>query len=445
MWIYIILATLLGIILLIIAKKTFAYFYLFTLYLTEFYWLNLWGGILKPFHLLSAFLFVIYSFLRLVRLNSKLLLSFILFFAFQGIYVLLIGLPFEESRTLLLYATLLTISINIFFLLRAGALTEEALTKITLYSIIIIEIVGGLQYFGWRIFSLNLAFTESQKLQLSIAHRYSSFFTEADNCGKFLTYAQLIVFPALLSRKRKSSIILIGVIMTLFLLNMTRTAIGSFILALTTGYLFLNIASKSQQTSHLRRILWVSFLSILILLFVLSFTDLGIIFQQRIMSLLNIKETFERDPALYPRIETAITPINIILSSNFTTMFFGKGWGKAYMTSFGSVKGSSNIFSTFLYFSGIVGLVFIIFVFAYSIRITLKVINKKVHPELATGTFLALLASIYMGLVSSNIIAPEFWVLIGIVAYFERELKRTQVNYISSTAKIKKHENPHHS
>lgn len=436
-----VIGILIGLLIFLISRRTFAYIYLFFLYLSEFYWLNFLGGILKPFHLISAFLFIIYSFIRLPTIKSRILASFILFFIFQGFYLLIKKLPAENSRTLLLYATLLTISINIYFLFKANILTAKDFLKITLIATILIEIVGIVQYLGWRIGGVNLSLTETQKIQLTFAHRYPSFFTEADNCGKYLAVAQLIVLPSLLQRRNIANYFLIGSMLVLFLLNMTRTAIGAFVLSLISGYMFLSVFSKSKTVSNIKKIFWISSLSLLVTLYILSFTDLGITFQQRIYSLLNIGETLKSDPALFPRIETITNPLNLVLSGGLIPIIFGMGWGASYQSTYGIVKGSSNLFVTFFFFAGLVGLIFILYIIAKSLKISLRAINKKINVELAEGTLLAMLASVFMGLISSNIIAPEFWILLGIVSYLENELRKQKLTDLNQ--KPRKYEYPH--
>ncbi len=412
----------------IFRKKWFFILFFLVLFFTEFYWIEVFDAYLKPFYLVSVATCVVFGLRYLPVLKSKIIGVLFAFFIIQGLYLFVIGATFEEWKTWVLLFFFITISFNTASALWSKSLAVDEFAKLLLISLSVIVVFGLLQVLSYNlgIYSLSLRGSHSGSLQSEL--RYSAFFTEPDNCGKFIAMGLLILFPFIkqgLVNKWLYLFLTIG-----FLLDMTRSAIIGYAGAIFFGALIVGstgskiLGSRSRIIINAGIILVVSTFAVGIISHFLGVRE---VFEYRFGSILKLGETLQTDAALPVRKLSVEAALRESMSST-QSFLFGKGWGAGYQLLLGGyseyVKGSSNLYTMLLLFSGIFGLMVFLWIFGYAIKVLIIAIKKNVHPYLATGVICGILFSMIVGILSPNFIAPEFWMLLGLAGFIELELKR---------------------
>ena len=102
---------------------------------------------------------------------------------------------------------------------------------------------------------------------------------------------------------------------------------------------------------------------------------------------------------------------------------FGRGWGQTYfmINKYASQAGAGDWGNVFAY-TGILGFMVYLFVTINTLKIVfIEVVQNKKDIILALGILSSCIILGVAGLLSSNIIMPDFWMLIGMAAYMEKK------------------------
>ncbi|MEO0229293.1 MAG: hypothetical protein ABIM22_04730 [candidate division WOR-3 bacterium] len=326
---------------------------------------------------------------------------------------------------------MLTISLNITIAFKYGFIKEKEFISLVYISGFIIVIFGLLQVVAHKVGIPVFSLRESHASALFHESRFSSFFTEPDNCGKFLTVIVLLITPYVFKRELPALIyyfLVSGVILTL-----TRTAIiglfGTLMLGVVFAIIYPSFGKRYSHASFLK-VMVTSLVIIFAVAVFFSILKFDEVFYYRIKSILSLTTSLREDPSLPPRKLSIMGALGAILESdNFLEIVFGKGWGAGFFISLGFtelyVKGAANLFIMLFLFSGFIGVFYWALLLGYSYNVLLKAINSNVVPELALGTAMGLTSSLIFGVLSSNFISPEFWMLFGIIAYIELLVKNS--------------------
>lgn len=211
---------------------------------------------------------------------------------------------------------------------------------------------------------------------------------------------------------------------------MTRAAIIGYASAIFLGALIVGstgskiLGSRPRIIINAGIILVVSTFAVGIISHFLGVRE---VFEYRFGSILKLGETLETDASLPVRKLSVEAALRESMSST-ESFLFGKGWGAGYQLSYGGYseyfKGSSNLYTMLLLYSGIFGLMVFLWIFGYAIKVLIIAIKRNVHPYLAAGVICGILFSMIVGILCANFIAPEFWMLLGLAGFIELELKR---------------------
>ncbi len=406
------------------SEKMFAYFYLLCLFLTEFIWLEVADAYIKPFHILSLFALFIFLFKKTPVFRAKTLFYLIAFFVVQAFYLLLISASFENFKTLSLLFIFITISINVAHILYKFFKNDSIFAKTLANTAFLIVIVGLIQVLFYRVGGKFITFRESQTVALYHELRYSSFFTEPDNCGKFLAVALLLILPYLQGYKKVLSTWVYIFLLLGLLLTMTRSAIIAYTGTLVAGIFLSAILFKKQVFVHIR-VLLIFVGGIILLFFISQFLGSREVFAYRFGSLLRLRDTLQYDPSLPVRKLSVILALQEVISDPMSFLI-GRGWGAGFLLTHGFysdyVKGSANLYALLFLYSGLFGLLYFLGLIFRSVALLIKAVKLKVYSELALGTIYGFIASSIVGVLSHNFIAPEFWMLFGITIFIELKL-----------------------
>lgn len=168
---------------------------LLSIMFTEFYWMEVMGGYLKPFHLASVIMFFTFTvfYLEFLKL-SRIFWLFILFVLICLVSIAFSGDRQDSLRSFILPIMLFSIAINSGMALFSQKINEETFGKIILYGSFITVLFGLIQMLLYSSAGYLLKFTEVQNSQIIIGKRPPSFFTEADTFGKFLSLPFFFLF-----------------------------------------------------------------------------------------------------------------------------------------------------------------------------------------------------------------------------------------------------------
>lgn len=389
---------------------------------TEFYWFEILGGYLKPFHILSILVFFFFSIFYLKILKHSKIIWLIIFFIIINIFVIVFSSnQVDALRSFVLPLILITIAVNMGVMLGMKKLTLAAVKDIVLYGTLIAIGFGFLQMIVYSISGGLLVLTEGQISQILIAKRPPSFFTEADTFGKFLSLPFFLFLPFTLEKK-KQSIIVTVIILAAILINMTRSAMIGIGITLIM-YLIYSLKRKSL-TRNMTMLSGVVALMLILIPFIIGTTsalgsqdELSYRFQTLISptKLMADGSTHFRFTALEETVKG--------IFENSRTILSGHGWGQSYINVWGipyDVCGS--LFINIIYYSGIFALLIFLW-FCYHVLkilyITSKMKNTGSIHLFAEGLFFGFLCMLIISQLASMWIAPEFWLVIGCAIYLE--------------------------
>lgn len=400
---------------------------LLSIMFTEFYWVEVMNGYLKPFHIISLILFITFTFFHSRHLkHSKIFWLFVLF-----IFICLISIGFsydwkDSLRSFVLPLILFSIALNIAIALHNKKISGDLFIKIILYGSIIITLFAIIQMVAYSFIGILLTLTQGQDAQIVIAKRPPSFFTEADTFGKFLSLPLLLFLPFAIDKKNKFHK-KIRTIMILFIsgiiINMTRSALLGVGVTLLAYILYI---FKRQNIGRNIAFIYV-LISILIILTPFLYTTTKLVgshqeLHYRFQSLINPSTTIAEDPSAAYRKRGIDETFKGSIES-FQSVLVGHGWGSSIISTKGEPKDVGGmLFLNILYYSGIFALLVFLLICLRIIVVLLKATRKSDNNEqrlLAEGMLFSFIGMLITSQMASMWIAPEFWLVIGCSIYFE--------------------------
>lgn len=399
--------------------------------LTEFYWMEVMQGYVKPFHILSVLFFFVYTIFNLRFLKHSMI--FKLFVLFMLISLASIGFSgdWQESlRSFILPLILFSIAVNVGIALHRKKISEEMFMKIVMYGSLIAVVFGLVQMVAYAFGGTLITLTDVQPDQIIRAKRPPSFFTEADNFGKFLCFPFLFLLPFAFDKANKYHkkiklaviLILIGIIV-----NMTRTAL---IGVGFTSFLYMVYLLKSNNIGRKIGIIYgiVAFLMILMPVVLMITGALGSKNEltSRYQTLINPRSAMVEDASIAHRKRGFEETLEASVK-NVKSFFIGHGWGSSIVKFGGELKSvGGNMFLNILYFSGVTALTVFILISSKIVQISHKMSKEKGHGSrhcFAEGVLFSFIGIIVISQFASMWIAPEFWLVIGCAIYLELQNK----------------------
>jgi len=275
---------------------------LISIMFTEFYWLEVMEGYLKPFHIVSVILFMIFSIFHLKPLKASKILQFFVVFLFICLISIVFSPDWKDSlRSFILPLILFSISVNIAIALYTKKISDDLFIKIILYGSVMTVIFGIIQMIAYTFTDTLLTFTIGQDAQISIAKRPPSFFTEADTFGKFLSLPFLFFLPFAINKNNrfyKKTKIIIFIFLLGIIINMTRSALIGIGL---TGLIYVfYLFKKNELTRNIATMYIIVSLSIIIFPFFFVTTKVVGSHEEltyRIQTLINPSTMIVEDPS----------------------------------------------------------------------------------------------------------------------------------------------------
>lgn len=399
-------------------KTDFYALFLITLLIGEFYYISIYSGYVRLYHLLAILivLFFITSVYRL--LNSSVFLAILAFILVNSIAIFFSDSPSEAALSFLSFLIYLIIAIAVALIMIRNKITIARFMNITLVLTIISVIWGVIQILVFKISGISLALSEAQDTQIQIGFG-PAFRQEANGFGKFLIFPFLLFLPSMLKNPKSKKLKVAFLIMGLgIIMNFTRTAIiGIGVAFLFAIWWYSKQGMFSLLMKRTVKIFMGVFLAIMIVfLSPITISDYG---KYKIENLFNAEETIEGESSKY-RLETMQTVLETTLADN-KRILIGNGWGQTYVVIREQlVQAGGADWVNILGYSGVSGL---IFYFIYSLTIFfvfVKALFQRGNDEYSNfveGMLLAYVGLFTTSLLSGFMIYPEYWIVVGVSIY----------------------------
>ncbi len=399
-------------------NKRILLYYFIVCITTEYCYIEIAGGILRPYHIVTL-LYLIYFLPKLKKIiKSNVLKSFMLFFSFGIISILMTDLSIKAGFTSLVLLLLnFIISIIIYILLHEKKININKYTNEFMIVVMVTILWGYIQISAKYFLGLNLALSEQQISQISI-NLIPSFRTESNTYGKFIITCLAFIIPFIPYEKPKKKVALNMVLISL--LNFTRSSTYGIILA------FIVKIMVSFKIKKIKKIFKVITLIILVFSSLSLFTHLGILDEknygiQKINKIFKLNEISTDESASY-RMNAMEIGLNKTLESK-KKIIIGNGWGQVRTKINDKIvePGGGDLLSVFM-FNGLIGVFIYLGIYVYIFFNNYKLLKKRKRRNIdlfGEGSLLMLLTIFFTGNMAGMIITPIYWVAFGQIAYID--------------------------
>lgn len=455
-------------------KDWLAYYLIAVSMLSEFFYIDIAGGKVRFYHL-AAIVIVILLYKQwkniLVKREIWIIAIFVIYaFISACISSSRIG-AVKSWISLVLNAS---VGVALLLVLEAKYIDVRKLKQAICYATIVSCVFGIMQYLMFFVFNINIGFSVEQRAQINIG-MIPSFRTEANVIGRVLIIVMFLLLPELMNVERKIRGLKLMYLLAMFctMINATRTVLYPACIV------FVVLGVYYWKMGQARRFLQITgatagvivIIVIAVWAHILPAADYTIYKWNAFVSPIKIdvnviagesdsesadkskeqtEESVNRNEAhavISTTEESAnenekyvlkeITEEKYDISASYRasstkrvlmdvlkspkTIIFGRGWGQTYYTISNEKiqAGTGDWFNIFAY-TGIIGLVLYLFMTVNVLRITvMSMVKKEENGRLALGVLSSCVIIGIAGLLSSNIIQPEFWMLVGLGAYLE--------------------------
>lgn len=394
--------------------------------LSEFYWIEVMNGYLKPFHIISILLFIAYSLSNLKVLKQSRI--FWLMIGFTFICFLSIGFSDDwrnSLRSFVLPLILFSISLNVSIALYNNKIEEQTFKNILVFGTLLTILLGLSQMIAYALSGTLLTLTKTQINQIIVAKRPPSFFTEADTFGKFLSFPFLFLMPFVLNNKRTSKWMKIFMVLLLLavIVNMTRTVMLGIGFA---GSIYIVYLFKQKKLAKGVAVAYglITFFIIItpFLLITTRFLGSHEELSYRFKSLLNPTYAINEDASIIYRKRGVEETLKGSVES-LKAFIIGHGWGSSLSSQRGKpLDVGGNLFINIVYYSGVFALLFFLSLSFRIVKVCLTVSRKEPRRDrrlFSEGVLFSFVGMLSISQLASMWIAPEFWSVIGCAIYLE--------------------------
>lgn len=393
---------------------------------TEFFYINVAGGIARPYHFL-AIIFVLFLGGTIPRLlSSRIFLMLLLFVLVNFFAAAFSSQPGAAVASLTSFLANIAVAMATAMMLLSHRISLfNLLTVIRWVTIIsvafaIVQVVAGKAGF-------SLGLSPEQKRQIAIGFG-PAFRTEANTFGKYLTLPFMLFLPFYLRDRRDRKLRFLYLIMLSgILLSFTRSAIYG----LLAGLLFVAFwhVLKGRLVLLSSRMVPITLLTALGIGIaasgMLGVSDYGV---YKMENLFNSEEIIRGGSSSY-RIEAMSAVVSKARSDN-KYLLIGDGWGQTHAEVQGKVvqAGGGDIVNV-LGASGLLGVATYLAFYLVMLKGLWRTAKCPAEPGIALvseGVLFAAVAIFFTAQMSGYLIAPEFYLLIGMAIYLGRYRSRVR-------------------
>lgn len=399
---------------------SFARIFLISLLTTEFIYIDFFGGIVRPYHFLLAFVLLI-SIPRIAKLGtSPVFVSLMAVFLTSAFSAVVSDDPGSALKSLVLLCLNGGIALALAVLVNSGRLRMVTISKTIVQLTVLMVGIAAIQFMAFKLAGNLIAYSEGQSKQIAAGFA-PSLFNEANGFAKYLVTPILLFIPWLVRRGAGTRIkMFYGLIILAFLANLMRAALFGIAVGLLVAMLwYIRIGLFSWFT---KRVLGAIVASALIIVVATSF---GFTIAEYNLYKLNVLfdlDAVETDGSWRHRAMAMELALEQTLVDPFRIVF-GNGWGQvyAYMGEELVQVGGADLVNFFVY-DGLLGVVAYLVMIGLALRAAARRARRAMDPyerNLAEGVFFALVGSVACAFVSPMILVASFWLLIGMTIVFD--------------------------
>jgi hypothetical protein len=402
-----------------IQKSSLYALFVVLLLTTEFFWIDIFGGVARPYHFVALLLAIVHAPGILRLLKSPLVL----------ILLMLVGVSFVAAalsdRQVFAFASLtsflanLTVAMVVAALLARGRLSLDRMVRVVLAVSVVSVLWSLLQIMALQA-GLVLALSEQQQAQIMLGFG-PGFRTEANTFGKYLLFTLLFFLPALVRRPRDLRLracyllLLVG-----FFINFTRTATYGLLVGLVfAGAWYVRSGRGALLSVRIVRLIAAGMLILgLLLSGLVPISDYG---RYKIENLFNRGEILTGGSSAF-RLASMETVIDSAISDG-RKLVIGNGWGQTQAEVQGmEVQGGGGDVVNFLGWGGLISVALYLLYTSVLWRAMHRVARRHEDPglvQVAEGILFASVGMFVTGQLSGYLIAPEYYLLMGMAIYVE--------------------------
>lgn len=401
-----------------------AWLFLIVLLSTEFVWIRIGSGVLRPYHFLMPIM-VLVLISAILRLRGS--PTFLVLAGFVGCSVvsaILASNPTGALTSLVLLVLNVLVAMVVAALLNSNRIQMRDLISFLKAFTVVSVLWALIQFLAHRVgVSVPQSATQVPQINAGFA---PSFFTEANTYAKFLVAPFFLSLPALL-RKRMTypRLMFFGLIAAAFLINFMRTAF--FGTLATLGFVTIwFLWTRSFSSLAVRGGKLVALLGVALVPALLSGSLVSEYNLYKFTTLFDA-DALSEDGSWTYRTWAMRQALNQTLQGP-SEMAFGIGWGQAYvMAGDQEVQfGGGDALNVFV-FNGALGIVAYVLLIAFALRAAARKARRPGPEEerlLAEGVLFALVAMTFVAQISGMMLVPIFWLLIGVAIAYDCELAR---------------------
>ncbi|MBA3013505.1 MAG: O-antigen ligase family protein [Desulfobulbaceae bacterium] len=320
--------------------------------------------------------------------------------------------------SLLLLAANMGIAMATALILISGTINIQSLKRL-IFTVTVISVAWGLvQAITFHFSGIILALSDAQVSQI-IGGFGPGFRTEANTFAKYLNFSFFLFLPTLIKGKlcKKNSLIL-SVMIVGILLTFTRSAIYG--MGATLSFIFIWYIFKSRGTLITRKFL-VLFLcgGISIYIFTGFVGNINPYAFYKIQNFFNKEEILEGGSSQF-RLMSQKRLIDAFLASD-KSIIIGTGWGQVRYIYGGKIwqAGGGELITTLTYGGLFAGLAYLLYLFtSFTAAYKMAQLHRNQEDGLTyEGVAFAVLNSFVTGQINGALIAPEYWLLIGMAMH----------------------------
>jgi len=386
--------------------------------LSEFYYIPVMGGYLRPIHLLAPLVIVLFVTHLSKLLSAPLLWILLSLLAVNLLTALISDAPSAAFNSFLLLVANSTIAISTAAVLASKRVSLESVHSFVTFSLIASVIWGIIQVLAFSLGGFNLGFSEQQLAQISAGFA-PAFRTEANTFAKFINTAFLLTFPAMFSLRKGHIFALYAALVAIgLLITFTRSILYTLPLTLIIILLWYQFSSAGRLMTR-RTLILASFFFAAFLIYSNFTQSISEYATHKIANFFSAEEVLSGDSSSL-RIEWQMALVNSFTGS-LDGFLFGTGWGQIFYHYYDveMQPGGADILVFAAYGGVFSGLLYLAMIASalHSTSNMSRITGGSRESVYHQGIFFSVLGLTITGFVNGSLNSPEYWIVIGLAIF----------------------------
>lgn len=401
-----------------VRKRTLSGAFFGALLLTEFYYVQIGGGVARIYHFLAAVSLIVLLGCLPKVFRSRVFWALALFWGVNLLAASLAERPEAAFVSFLALTANVGVAVATALILFRGRLDLPTLKQLIVVLTVVSVAWAVMQLMTWRVAGVSLALSAQQESQIVLGLA-PAFRTEANTFAKFLAVPFFLLLPDLVRVPANRRITGFYVVLIVgMLLSFTRSALYGTALTLCFAFLWYLVRGRGADFSAR----WLKLSSIGLAgvgayaAGLLGESEYGL---HKLSSFFSTSEILEGGSSAF-RIKAMEVTWSEFLASE-KTFLIGNGWGQIFMQHGDDVlqSGGGDLLVA-LGYGGIAGGFAYLAMIVVALTAASRMARASSDPEMrrfAEGVVFALFGIFVISQMSGSFIAPELWMLIGVTIF----------------------------